>query len=99
MVALFHSGGPDVLQGWIGAHLFFVLSGFPITTLLLREHQRTGRVSLPEFCLRRAFRILPVHLLVPALTVVGCLPAGTASRTAERRGGGRGPVRRLITGG
>ncbi|PRY39555.1 acyltransferase family protein [Umezawaea tangerina] len=77
MVVLFHFGGPEVLQGWIGVHLFFVLSGFLITTLLLREHQRAGRVSLPEFYLRRAFRILPVYLVVLVLTVTGCLLAGT----------------------
>lgn len=77
MVVLFHFGGPDVLQGWIGVHLFFVLSGFLITTLLLRERQRSGRVSLPEFYLRRAFRILPVYLVVLGMVVLGSLAAGT----------------------
>jgi peptidoglycan/LPS O-acetylase OafA/YrhL len=77
LVVLFHFGGPQVLQGWIGVHLFFVLSGFLITTLLLREHDRTGRVALVDFYLRRAFRILPVYLLVLAVVVVGCLLTGT----------------------
>src|SRR6187551_1792962 len=66
MVVLFHFGGPDIVQGWIGVHLFFVLSGFLITTLLLREHDRAGRVALVDFYLRRAFRILPVYFLVLA---------------------------------
>lgn len=77
LVVLFHFEGPDILQGWIGVHLFFVLSGYLITTLLLREHDRTGRVALVDFYLRRAFRILPVYFLVLAAVVVGCLFAGT----------------------
>ncbi|MEO6086523.1 MAG: acyltransferase [Umezawaea sp.] len=77
LVVLFHFEGPDILQGWIGVHLFFVLSGFLITTLLLREHDRTGRVALVDFYLRRAFRILPLYFLVLAAVVVGCLFAGT----------------------
>ncbi|WNV87715.1 acyltransferase [Umezawaea sp. Da 62-37] len=77
LVVLFHFEGPDILQGWIGVHLFFVLSGFLITTLLLREHDRAGRVALVDFYLRRAFRILPVYFLVLAAIVVGCLLAGT----------------------
>ncbi|MBM0279232.1 acyltransferase family protein [Micromonospora tarensis] len=66
MVIAFHYGGPSWtwLTGWIGVHLFFVLSGFLITTLLLREEHRYGRVSLRAFYLRRFFRILPVYLLV-----------------------------------
>lgn len=42
-----------------GVGIFFVLSGFLITTLLLREHERTGEISLKQFYLRRCFRILP----------------------------------------
>ncbi|GGH15919.1 acyltransferase family protein [Silvibacterium dinghuense] len=45
--------------GGDGVGIFFVLSGFLITTLLLREQEKTGRVSLADFYLRRTFRILP----------------------------------------
>lgn len=45
--------------GNMGVRMFFVLSGFLITTLLLEEHQAKGRISLRQFYLRRAFRILP----------------------------------------
>lgn len=70
MVFAFHFGGPGWrwLSGWIGVHMFFVLSGFLITTLLLREEDRRGRISLRAFYLRRAFRILPVYFVVLAAT-------------------------------
>jgi peptidoglycan/LPS O-acetylase OafA/YrhL len=45
--------------GFYGVDLFFVLSGFLITTLLLEEHDRTGGVSLRAFYVRRARRLLP----------------------------------------
>jgi peptidoglycan/LPS O-acetylase OafA/YrhL len=48
--------------GVFGVQLFFVISGFLITTLLLREMTATGRVSLPLFYLRRTLRIVPVYL-------------------------------------
>ena len=46
-------------NGTIGVYFFFVLSGFLITTLLLREHNNSGSISLWDFYVRRAFRILP----------------------------------------
>ncbi|MEU4333648.1 acyltransferase [Micromonospora lupini] len=80
MVFAFHFGGPSWawLTGWIGVHLFFVLSGFLITTLLLREEHRYGRVSLRAFYLRRFFRIMPVYLLVLFLTWALARLSGTA---------------------
>jgi peptidoglycan/LPS O-acetylase OafA/YrhL len=47
--------------GWVGVDLFFVVSGFIITTLLLRERDRAGRVSLRAFYTRRALRLLPAY--------------------------------------
>ncbi|SMD20901.1 acyltransferase family protein [Lentzea albidocapillata] len=76
MVVFFHYGGPQWLQGWLGVQIFFVLSGFLITTLLLREQARTGRISLRDFYRRRAFRILPVYLVVLLVTAAGLLVAG-----------------------
>ncbi|MDB6027192.1 MAG: acyltransferase 3 [Verrucomicrobiales bacterium] len=49
-------------QGNLGVRMFFVLSGFLITHLLLREAARAGTVSLKQFYLRRSLRILPVYL-------------------------------------
>jgi peptidoglycan/LPS O-acetylase OafA/YrhL len=49
---VFHSGN-------LGVMIFFVISGYLITRLMLNEHEKTGRVSLKAFYLRRAFRIFP----------------------------------------
>jgi peptidoglycan/LPS O-acetylase OafA/YrhL len=46
-------------NGEMGVYIFFVLSGFLITTLLLREHDKSRSISLRDFYVRRAFRILP----------------------------------------
>jgi peptidoglycan/LPS O-acetylase OafA/YrhL len=45
----------------LGVSIFFVISGFLITHLLLREQQKTGRISLPGFYVRRFFRIMPAY--------------------------------------
>lgn len=50
--------------GWVGVDLFFVISGFLITALLLREKEKYGSISFKQFYLRRALRILPVYYLV-----------------------------------
>ena len=54
-------------RGFLGVDFFFVLSGFLITTLLLREEQRSGRVSLRNFWMRRIVRIIPVYFFVVSL--------------------------------
>jgi peptidoglycan/LPS O-acetylase OafA/YrhL len=72
MVVIVHFGGPtwSRLTGWIGVHIFFVLSGFLITTLLLREEADRDRVSLWRFYVRRFARIWPVYFVVLALAAV-----------------------------
>ncbi|MEU2627308.1 acyltransferase [Kitasatospora sp. NPDC007106] len=72
IVVFFHFAGPRAafLSGWIGVHVFFVVSGFLITTLMLRERDRTGRISLRDFYLRRIFRIMPLYYVVLAATAV-----------------------------
>jgi peptidoglycan/LPS O-acetylase OafA/YrhL len=59
---------PGVLgpQGFYGVSLFFVISGFLITTLLLREQDDTGAISLPNFYVRRTLRIFPLYYAVLA---------------------------------
>jgi peptidoglycan/LPS O-acetylase OafA/YrhL len=63
-VVLFHAGVAGFGGGYLGVDLFFVLSGYLITSLLLDEHARTGRIALGAFWLRRARRLLPALLLV-----------------------------------
>lgn len=47
-------------HGWVGVDAFFVISGYLITALLLREQSRTGRIDLTKFYVRRFLRIVPV---------------------------------------
>jgi peptidoglycan/LPS O-acetylase OafA/YrhL len=57
--------------GFVGVELFFVLSGFLITRLLLQEQLTTGRVCLNNFYLRRLYRLMPA--LVATLVIVRIL--------------------------
>lgn len=57
------------LGGFVGVDVFFVISGFLITGLLLREHTKTGRISFVDFYKRRVRRIMPLAVLVLAVTV------------------------------
>ncbi len=63
-VILYHAGVKWVPGGLLGVDVFFVLSGFLITSLLLREVRGGGRVNLGAFWARRARRLLPALLLV-----------------------------------
>jgi peptidoglycan/LPS O-acetylase OafA/YrhL len=69
-VVLFHAGVGGVEGGFLGVDTFFVLSGFLITSLLLAEHARTGRIRLTVFWARRARRLMPGLLAMLAATVV-----------------------------
>jgi peptidoglycan/LPS O-acetylase OafA/YrhL len=62
-----HGRVPSWIYGPLGVDVFFVLSGFLISTLLLREKERTGVVSLRGFYIRRFFRIIPVYLFTVLL--------------------------------
>ena len=80
IVVAFHAfGWPG--QGTLGVDLFFVLSGFLITTRLLEEHQTTGKVSIRRFYGRRARRLLPglLVLLTPFLLLAVIAAASTLS--------------------
>lgn len=66
-VVLSHTLGVPA-GGFVGVDVFFVLSGFLITEMILRDHARTGRVSLARFYGRRVRRLLPAAVLVLAVT-------------------------------
>ena len=68
MVLVFHLRMPGADGGYAGVDVFFVISGFLITGLLLRELSSTGRIDLVTFWARRARRLLPAALLVILLT-------------------------------
>lgn len=57
-------------RGFLGVDLFFVLSGFLIVTLLLREKSRRGEIALGKFYMRRTLRIFPPYYALLALLVV-----------------------------
>ena len=70
LVLLYHAGVPFFSGGFIGVDVFFVISGFLITGLMLREVSRTGRIDLADFYARRIRRILPAATLVIVVTLV-----------------------------
>jgi peptidoglycan/LPS O-acetylase OafA/YrhL len=67
-VVLYHLHVPGFGSGFVGVNVFFVLSGYLITTLLVGEHARTGRIRLGRFWVRRILRLYPTLL---AVVVVG----------------------------
>jgi peptidoglycan/LPS O-acetylase OafA/YrhL len=64
LVLAFHLGLPGTPGGWVGVDVFFGLSGYLITTLLVGEWRATGRISFPRFWARRARRLLPALLVM-----------------------------------
>ena len=66
----YHVGLPLFGGGFVGVDVFFVISGFLITGLLVAEVQRDGHVSLAHFWARRARRLLPAATLVLGVVAV-----------------------------
>jgi peptidoglycan/LPS O-acetylase OafA/YrhL len=71
LVAIAHAGVTQIAGGYVGVDVFFVISGFLITSLMLREHAREGRIRLGRFYARRALRLLPASTLVVLATLAG----------------------------
>ncbi len=72
---------------WVGVDIFFVLSGFLITNILVAEHESTGTISLKNFYGRRALRLLPALIigiiLTGLLSLVGATPFHTVNAFAS----------------
>jgi peptidoglycan/LPS O-acetylase OafA/YrhL len=68
LVVFYHIGVPGFAGGYVGVDVFFVLSGYLITGLLLQEIETTGHLRLRNFYARRARRLLPAAALTLALT-------------------------------
>jgi peptidoglycan/LPS O-acetylase OafA/YrhL len=68
-VVLYHLHVPFFGGGFIGVNIFFALSGYLITSILLRERKSTGRIQLGRFWLRRIIRLYPVLIAVVVVVV------------------------------
>src|SRR4026209_2604342 len=69
-VMLYHANHTWLSGGFLGVEVFFVISGYLITLLLIGEHERTGRIRLGQFWLRRFRRLLPAVLAMMGAVAV-----------------------------
>ena len=89
LVVVFHLWPDRLTGGYVGVDVFFVISGFLITSHLMREVERTGGVSLRRFWARRIARLLPAAFLVLAVTlalVLAFMPRTTWQQAASEIG-------------
>jgi len=85
-VVAFHVAPTVAPGGFVGVDVFFVISGFLITTLLLREHQATGTFALRAFAVRRVRRLLPAALVtVMVITLIATVLGGDLTRNLARQ--------------
>ncbi|MGH2407132.1 MAG: acyltransferase family protein [Candidatus Limnocylindrales bacterium] len=73
LVVLFHAGLAGVIGGFIGVDVFFVISGFLITGLLVRERERTAGIDLARFYARRIRRLMPAALVALLVTLLAAM--------------------------
>jgi peptidoglycan/LPS O-acetylase OafA/YrhL len=85
-VLLYHGGVTWSSGGFLGVDVFFVLSGFLITALLLTEWERTGGIAIVSFYGRRLRRLLPALLLVIAAVALATLVLAPSSQLGQLRG-------------
>ena len=84
-VMLYHANHTWLGGGFLGVEVFFVISGYLITLLLIGEHERNGRVNLGQFWLRRFRRLLPA-----VLTMMGAMAVYMALFKRQPQGRTRG---------
>ncbi|HEV2640748.1 MAG TPA: acyltransferase family protein [Actinocrinis sp.] len=83
-VVLYHLNAAWLPGGFLGVDVFFVLSGYLITSLLLAEHRRAGRLNPRAFWARRARRLLPELFAVLAVTCAAAMLIGRGCRIGLR---------------
>ena len=65
-----HTSVPGLRGGWVGVDIFFVLSGYLITSILVAEWRRTDTIRLGRFYLKRILRLYPALILMLALGLI-----------------------------
>jgi peptidoglycan/LPS O-acetylase OafA/YrhL len=80
IVLVAHAGVPGLASGGVGVEIFFTLSGFLITSLLLAEHHATGSISFRRFYARRFLRLMPALWLVVGSVMAAALALGLFRR-------------------
>ena len=84
-IMLYHGGTTWLGGGFLSVDVFFALSGYLITTLLLIEYERSGTLDLKSFWARRARRLLPaLFLMLVAVLVYGAFLTGDAAAAVRR---------------
>jgi peptidoglycan/LPS O-acetylase OafA/YrhL len=89
LVVLFHAGLGAFAGGFIGVDVFFVLSGFLVTSLLLRDLTATGRVAWQNFYSRRVRRLLPAAYITLIVTAIVYAAIATPTEMRDAMGGFR----------
>ena len=84
LVFVFHAARPGLPGGFIGVDIFFVLSGYLITRILLTQHARSGRIRITDFYARRIRRLMPAVILVVVVVVFREAVWGNILETASR---------------
>ncbi len=87
-IAVYHSGVGWAPGAFLSVSTFFTLSGFLITSLLIREHEVTGGISLRDFWTRRLRRLMPAALATIALIVLAAIALGDSAQLSRLRGDG-----------
>lgn len=89
LVVAFHTAAPGFAGGFVGVDLFFVLSGFLVTSILLREVAGTGKIRFSRFYARRVRRLLPAAVSVVTLTALAYVLTVSVTQRLEFAGDAR----------
>lgn len=97
-VVLYHFHVPHFAGGFVGVNVFFVLSGYLITSLLLKEHARTNTIKLGRFWARRVLRLYPTLIVVVVVGASLWFLVGDDGTTKDLSAGGAALIALTYTG-